>query len=73
MKTYLSKDGARLFSMTKREYLEFSNGSCGFCLSCGVEHSQVEPDAQGYICTSCEEPTVMGIEDMLLEGLITLD
>ncbi len=72
MKTYLDKTGTRLFSMSAGEYRAYVNDSYGFCLSCGAEHSQIEPDAEGYSCDSCEEPEVMGIENMLLEGRVNL-
>lgn len=39
----------------------------GICLSCGAYHDGVEPDAEGYPCEECGEPTVMGFENLVLE------
>lgn len=38
----------------------------GFCLSCGEEAEGVEPDARGYKCEACGEPSVYGDEDLLI-------
>ena len=37
----------------------------GFCLACGEETSQVEPDARRYPCESCGERMVFGAEEIL--------
>lgn len=37
----------------------------GFCTSCGEEAFGVEPDANGYVCESCCEPSVYGAEELL--------
>ena len=38
----------------------------GVCLACGAEADQVEPDAEGYACRSCDEPQVFGAEQLLM-------
>lgn len=38
----------------------------GFCVSCGEEAHNVEPDAQEYPCESCGERQVYGAEEILL-------
>jgi hypothetical protein len=42
----------------------------GLCTFCGQEASNVEPDARGYKCESCEENKVYGAQELLfmLEG-----
>jgi hypothetical protein len=38
----------------------------GFCLACGAEAFNVEPDARRYTCESCGAPRVYGAEELLL-------
>lgn len=40
----------------------------GFCLSCGEEAYNVEPDAREYLCEVCNEPQVYGAEELLIMG-----
>ena len=40
----------------------------GFCLACGEEAYDVEPDADGYECENCGESRVFGAEEILLMG-----
>lgn len=34
----------------------------GFCLACGAEAANCEPDARGYECECCGAPAVTGAE-----------
>jgi len=38
----------------------------GFCIDCGQEASQVEPDAREYRCESCGMYRVYGAEELLI-------
>jgi Zn finger protein HypA/HybF involved in hydrogenase expression len=38
----------------------------GFCLACGAEAYNVEPDARKYECETCGERKVYGAEELLL-------
>jgi len=38
----------------------------GFCLACGAEAHNIEPDARRYVCESCGERRVYGAEELLL-------
>jgi len=38
----------------------------GFCLECGEQAWNVEPDARGYECESCGAKAVHGAEDLLM-------
>jgi predicted RNA-binding Zn-ribbon protein involved in translation (DUF1610 family) len=38
----------------------------GFCLNCGAEAYNVEPDAKRYTCPDCGEPDVYGAEEILI-------
>lgn len=42
----------------------------GFCLKCGAIHHGVEPDAEEYLCESCGEHAVMGVEEILIQFTI---
>lgn len=57
-------------SMTQEEYEELTEASLGMCLACGALRGTVEPDAEGYECEECEAPAVMGVEQMLMEGIL---
>jgi predicted RNA-binding Zn-ribbon protein involved in translation (DUF1610 family) len=45
----------------------------GFCLSCGAEREECEPDAERYPCPECGENEVFGAEQILLTGLVKPD
>ena len=60
--------------MTEAEYLEavFGCESLGRCLACGEKAYDVEPDARRYICDSCGEWQVYGLEELMAMGRIEL-
>jgi hypothetical protein len=37
----------------------------GFCIACGADHDECEPDARGYECYECGEHKVYGAEELL--------
>lgn len=41
----------------------------GFCLACGAEAYNVEPDARKYVCESCGKKQVYGAEELLIMGI----
>ncbi len=43
-----------------------ADDNIGFCLACGAEAFNVEPDARQYVCESCGAPRVYGAEELLL-------
>lgn len=43
-----------------------ADDNLGFCLSCGAEAFNVEPDARNYECESCGATQVFGAEELLL-------
>ena len=43
-----------------------ADDNLGFCLACGAEAFNVEPDARRYVCESCGAPRVYGAEELLL-------
>lgn len=38
----------------------------GFCLHCGADADGCEPDAHGYKCEECGNPTVCGAQEVLM-------
>ena len=40
----------------------FGMAYSGICVACGEHHDGIEPDAVGYICASCGEYKVCGVE-----------
>ena len=38
----------------------------GFCIACGAEAYDVEPDARRYECDSCGKEIVYGAQEILL-------
>lgn len=51
-----------------QEAIEEGN-NIGFCINCGEEAFQIEPDAREYECWFCEESSVYGAEEILMQGL----
>lgn len=54
--------------MTESEYRAGDQNGDGICLECGNTQGCVEPDAEDYICDSCGEARVYGLEQALLIG-----
>lgn len=46
-----------------------SDDYIGFCIECGAEHYDIEPDAREYTCESCEKSKVYGAQEILIMGL----
>jgi hypothetical protein len=44
--------------------------SLGYCIKCGQERTQCEPDARKYPCDYCETNTVYGAQELLMMGLV---
>lgn len=49
------------------------DGTMGVCLGCGDEAYGVEPDARDYVCESCGEPKVYGMEEAVIMGVVDVD
>ena len=43
-----------------------SDDNVGFCLACGAERFECEPDARNYECDSCGANKVFGAEELLI-------
>jgi hypothetical protein len=44
----------------------FGLSDVGFCLDCGAERYQTEPDARNYPCEECGKRNVYGAQEILL-------
>ena len=47
----------------------FGMESMGFCIACGAEHYECEPDAHHYECELCGEHQVYGAPELVLMGV----
>jgi hypothetical protein len=43
----------------------FDNEHIGFCVACGEEFTNIEPDLREGICKICKQPKVFGAESIL--------
>ena len=50
---------------------EASLSNLGFCLACGSQQDNCEPDASNYTCNECGERQVFGAEHILISGEYT--
>jgi hypothetical protein len=71
---YTTKSGATQFRpvLSQASYLAIAGDGTGFCLACGSEASEVEPDAKRYTCEACGQPKVFGLEELLMMGLLRI-
>ncbi|MDP3598442.1 MAG: hypothetical protein Q8S75_15770 [Nitrospirota bacterium] len=58
-----------LLPVTVLEAAQRHDGS-GFCLACGEESSDVEPDARDYRCEDCGATQVYGAEEIIISGML---
>lgn len=42
------------------------DSNMGFCINCGEEHYNCEPDAREYTCECCGKASVYGAEELLM-------
>ena len=66
---YKAKSGAMQWKPSFSWIMANSEEFNGFCLACGEEQEDVEPDACKYECDSCGRPKVYGAEQLALMGL----
>jgi hypothetical protein len=62
-------------TISYNEYKDAQDDNAGFCTHCQeiTNHGDCEPDACNYECEECGNNTVFGIEEALLQGLITVE
>lgn len=60
--------------ISESRYLEADDSNEGWCTECqDFTHDSCEPDARQHECPICEQPTVFGAAEALLQGLITIE
>lgn len=57
-------------TFTLEQIEEAMQDDCGFCIKCGAERGNVEPDAQRYTCEDCGAKSVYGAEQLVIMGLV---
>lgn len=57
------------------EYNDYTNDYCGYCSTCNdiTQFDGVEPDAREYECPNCEQNTLMGVEEAMMEGILEIE
>ena len=63
MKIHKSITFDRLMEAAERRETSLDNP--GFCIRCGEEQKECEPDAQAYECDECGANAVYGAEELL--------
>jgi predicted RNA-binding Zn-ribbon protein involved in translation (DUF1610 family) len=64
MKLHPSITQQMVIDAVRRSHTTLDNP--GFCVACGSEVEDVEPDAREYECEVCGEHQVYGAEELLL-------
>lgn len=55
------------------DFADATENYIGWCTSCQeFTRESTEPDAEGYDCPQCDQRTVIGAEDALITGKITI-
>jgi hypothetical protein len=60
--------GIEMITITEDEYKQACDDYQGICLACEEYQDNCEPDAEGYLCESCGENQVCGVEQALIMG-----
>lgn len=59
--------------ISEDRYMEATDSYEGYCTNCHkFTRTETEPDAEKYPCPVCEKKTVMGAEQALLLGRISI-
>ncbi len=74
MSTMPTEPAAPPTLVSTADYEDATENYRGFCVRCKeFTRDNTEPDAHGYDCPACEQRSVVGAEDALMEGLIELE
>jgi DNA-directed RNA polymerase subunit RPC12/RpoP len=69
VKPYQAKNGAQQWKPSIQMAMTLMHDMSGFCLACGAEVGNIEPDAGKYRCPACDAHKVYGAEQLVLMGL----
>ncbi len=63
----------KTLTITMDEYCDVCDSYQGYCTTCGkFTREMTEPDACNYDCPICDENTVMGAEEAMIQGILTI-
>lgn len=60
------------FTMSEQDLMNRSSQFEGRCILCGASRGTCEPDARKYTCEKCGQPSVYGLEELLLMGYVRI-
>jgi|TARA_R110002110_G_scaffold110087_5_gene274553 hypothetical protein len=71
MFSFTAKDGT-VVHVPEEEISGMSMDDVGYCIECGTERYNTEPDARNYPCDDedCGKKAVFGAQELLMMGLI---
>lgn len=69
---YTTKAGIKQFMPVLSVRQMMSRETTGWCLKCGQEVQNVEPDARKYVHARCGEPKVYGLQELLIMNLVRI-
>jgi len=67
---YTTKAGTKQYMPVLSIRQMMVRDTTGWCLKCGQEVPNVEPDARKYVHERCGEPKVYGLQELLLLNLV---
>lgn len=68
-RAYKAKSGDWQIKPMTELLADLDEADLGFCLNCGAQDQEVEPDAARYTCECCGAPKVFGAAELALRGL----
>jgi Zn finger protein HypA/HybF involved in hydrogenase expression len=61
-----------MIRVTESEFRAQDRELAGWCLACGEDAYNVEPDARRYTCEACGKKAVYGAQEALIMGRVEL-
>ncbi len=59
-----------MLTFTLEDIEQAESDMSGFCVKCGAERPNTEPDARKYPCEDCGKRAVYGAQELVLMGLV---
>lgn len=67
---YKAKNGATQWKPSVEYVMALGHNDYGFCLACGTDVPNIEPDMRKATCPECGAHKVYGGEELALMGLV---
>ena len=62
-----------MYLISEEDFRDMADSYMGFCKNCQeFTRDSTEPDAEDYDCPVCEQNSVVGAENALIMGLVTI-